>query len=263
MTSFFEVKLLKCPFEEKNQFKNYPKSDVFLAKKKKKEKRRKRRRRLVSQRLNDSAPSSCQMMKFLTAVTVGATLLILSRLPLLHNRPFVSPAEALLWDYQHLLGLYNHEDPKTKSPIVSCAPSGSSQYFVSLCLGTLPQTLLLVTDTGNDLVWVKCIACKTDCFAATHVPGFAFLARHSSTFSPHHCFDSPCRLVPHPPHSHYNHTSWLRLHIPCRYQYSYADGSLTSGFFSKETTMLNTSNGREAGWQRGLGRHPVGHAEKN
>jgi hypothetical protein len=24
ITSFFEVKLLKCPFEEKNQFKNYP-----------------------------------------------------------------------------------------------------------------------------------------------------------------------------------------------------------------------------------------------
>ncbi|KAE8100774.1 hypothetical protein FH972_018634 [Carpinus fangiana] len=145
------------------------------------------------------------------------------KLPLLHNRPFVSPAEALLWDYQRLLGLHNRGDPK--SPVVS-------------------GTLLLVADTGGDLVWVKCSACKTDCSAATHVPGSAFLARHSSTFSPHHCFDSPCRLVPHPPRSHCNHTS--RLRSPCRYQYSYADGSLTSGFFSKETTTLNTSNGREA-----------------
>jgi hypothetical protein len=93
-TSFFEVKLLKCHFEEKNQFKNYPKNVVL--EKKKKEKRRKRRRRLVSQRLNDPASSSRQTVKFLTVVTVGATLLILFGLPLLHNRPFVSLAEALL-----------------------------------------------------------------------------------------------------------------------------------------------------------------------
>ncbi|KAE8126084.1 hypothetical protein FH972_020830 [Carpinus fangiana] len=92
----------------------------------------------------------------------------------------------------------------------------------------------------------KCSACKTDCSATTHVPGSAFLARHSSTFSLYHCFDSPCRLVPHPPRSHCNHTSRLGLHTPCRYQNSYADGSLTSGLFSKETMTLNTSNGREA-----------------
>jgi hypothetical protein len=36
-TSFFEVKLLKCHFEEKNQFKNYPKNVVLEKKKKKKE----------------------------------------------------------------------------------------------------------------------------------------------------------------------------------------------------------------------------------
>jgi hypothetical protein len=41
-TSFFEVKLLKCPFEEKNQFKNYPKSAVVLQKKKKKKKKKKK-----------------------------------------------------------------------------------------------------------------------------------------------------------------------------------------------------------------------------
>ncbi|GLT75782.1 hypothetical protein SLA2020_474800 [Shorea laevis] len=164
------------------------------------------------------------------------------KLPLLHKKPFVSPAEALSWDYNRLTALHNRGTPK--SPVVSGAPSGSGQYFVSLRLGTPPQTLLLVADTGSDLVWVKCSACNTDCSSATHVPGSAFFARHSSTFSPHHCFDSPCQLVPHPPRSRCNHTS--RLHTPCRYQYSYADGSFTSGFFSKETTTLNTSAGREA-----------------
>jgi hypothetical protein len=38
-TSFFEVKLQKCPFEEKNQFKNYPQKRrrvFFFLKKKRK-----------------------------------------------------------------------------------------------------------------------------------------------------------------------------------------------------------------------------------
>ncbi|XP_062159092.1 aspartyl protease family protein 2 [Alnus glutinosa] len=164
------------------------------------------------------------------------------KLPLLHRSPFLSPAEALSRDYHRLSAFHNRAVPKY--PVVSGASSGSGQYFVSLRLGTPPQNLLLIADTGSDLIWVKCSACNTKCSAATHVPGSAFLARHSSTFSPHHCFDSPCRLVPHPPRSRCNHTS--RLHTPCRYQYSYSDGSVTSGFFSKETTTLNTSAGREA-----------------
>jgi hypothetical protein len=42
-TSFFEVKLLKCPFEEKNQFKNDPKSAIVLEKKNKKTKKKKKK----------------------------------------------------------------------------------------------------------------------------------------------------------------------------------------------------------------------------
>ncbi|KAJ6899381.1 hypothetical protein NC652_025754 [Populus alba x Populus x berolinensis] len=68
-----------------------------------------------------------------------------------------------------------------------------------------------------------------------------FLARHSSTFSPSHCFSSLCQLVPQPDPNPCNHTL---LHGPCRYEYVYSDGSKTSGFFSKETTTLNTSSGR-------------------
>jgi hypothetical protein len=44
--SFFKVKLLKYPFEEKNQFKKCPpKNDVVLGKKKRKRKRKRRIRR--------------------------------------------------------------------------------------------------------------------------------------------------------------------------------------------------------------------------
>jgi hypothetical protein len=49
-TSFFEVKLLKCPFEGKNNLKNVPpppppKNDVVLKKKKKKKKKKKNKKK--------------------------------------------------------------------------------------------------------------------------------------------------------------------------------------------------------------------------
>ncbi|MGS7457592.1 pepsin-like aspartyl protease, partial [Mycobacterium tuberculosis] len=52
---------------------------------------------------------------------------------------------------------------------------------MTLHLGTPPQPLLLVADTGSDLIWVSCSACKN---CSTRPPHSAFLARHSSTFEP-------------------------------------------------------------------------------
>ncbi|XP_065880206.1 aspartyl protease family protein 2 [Euphorbia lathyris] len=161
------------------------------------------------------------------------------KLPLLHTTPFASPSEALAFDIRRLSFLHHQRQaPLFKSPVISGAYSGSGQYFVSLHLGSPPQSLRLVADTGSDLVWVKCSACNN---CSAHNPGSAFLARHSSTFSPIHCFDSKCQLVPRPRPNPCNHT---RLHSPCRYEYSYADGSLSTGFFSVETTALNSSSGR-------------------
>ncbi|KAK2635875.1 hypothetical protein Ddye_030667 [Dipteronia dyeriana] len=135
---------------------------------------------------------------------------------------------------------HRHHQSTLKSPVISGASSGSGEYLISLELGSPPQPLLLVADTGSDLIWVKCSACHN---CSLHPPGSAFLARHSSSFSPHHCFQPTCRhLVPHPHHNPCNHTN---LHSPCRYQYSYADGSLTAGFFSKETITFNTTSGHQ------------------
>ncbi|XVF71680.1 hypothetical protein PTKIN_Ptkin12aG0059100 [Pterospermum kingtungense] len=169
------------------------------------------------------------------------------KLPLLHKSSPPSPTQALLSDIYRLsrIGRHHHHRSQKgviKSPVVSGASSGSGQYFVELRLGTPPQPLLLVVDTGSDLLWVTCSACRYNC-SSLHSPGSTFLARHSSSFSPHHCFDSACRLVPHPDPNPCNRT---RLHSPCRYQYLYSDGSTTSGFFSKDKTTLNTTSGEEA-----------------
>lgn len=162
----------------------------------------------------------------------------LIKLPLLQRKPSASPSETLASDLLRLSVLLRRHKA-VKSPVVSGASTGSGQYFVELSVGTPPQKLLLVADTGSDLVWVRCSACKN---CTNRSPGSAFLARHSSTFSPHHCYDPVCRLVPRPNPNPCNST---RLHSPCRYEYSYVDGSKTSGFFSEETTTLRLNSGRE------------------
>ncbi|KAM5567625.1 aspartyl protease family protein 2 [Rosa sericea] len=162
------------------------------------------------------------------------------QLPLLHTDPFPTPSQALSLDTHRLSLLHNHRRRSSTSPVVSGASTGSGQYFVHLRLGSPPQTLLLVADTGSDLVWLRCSACKN---CSNRSPGSAFLARHSTTFSPYHCYDSACDLVPRPDPSPCSHT---RLHSPCSYEYTYSDGSRTAGFFSTETTTLNTSSGTPA-----------------
>ncbi|EEF38012.1 aspartyl protease family protein 2 [Ricinus communis] len=167
------------------------------------------------------------------------------KLPLLHKTPFTSPSEALAFDINRRLSLLHHhrhqqqhKQNSFRSPVISGASSGSGQYFVSLRIGTPPQTLLLVADTGSDLIWVKCSPCRN---CSHRSPGSAFFARHSTTYSAIHCYSPQCQLVPHP---HPNPCNRTRLHSPCRYQYTYADSSTTTGFFSKEALTLNTSTGK-------------------
>ncbi|KAL5726064.1 hypothetical protein ACHQM5_009135 [Ranunculus cassubicifolius] len=167
------------------------------------------------------------------------------KLPLLHRNPSsTSPSKTLFTDSTRLSTLFSTLNPQKtlKSPLVSGAPSGSGQYFVDFSIGTPPQKLLLVADTGSDLVWVKCSACRN---CSTHQPGSAFFVRHSSTFIPFHCYDKACLNFPHSPKIG-RVCNKTRLHSTCRYDYTYGDESRTSGFFSRETTRLNTSSGKEA-----------------
>ncbi|CAA2994398.1 aspartyl protease family 2 [Olea europaea subsp. europaea] len=183
--------------------------------------------------------SSCLLIFFFL---VAAALPHLSsaylKLPLLRKNPYPpAPSEALSADSRRVSALHRRRRHfHTKFPVTSAASSGSGQYLVSLHLGTPPQRLLLVADTGSDLTWVTCSACRRHCSSRG-----TFFPRHSTSFSPYHCFDSSCNLVPHPrEHVQCNHT---HLHSTCRYEYAYSDGSVTRGFFSHETTTFNSSSG--------------------
>ncbi|CAI9785344.1 unnamed protein product [Fraxinus pennsylvanica] len=183
--------------------------------------------------------SSCLLIFFFL---IAAALPDLSsaylKLPLLRKSHYPpAPSEALSADSRRVSSLHQRRRHfHTKFPITSAASTGSGQYLVSLHLGTPPQRLLLVADTGSDLTWVTCSACRQHCSSRA-----TFFPRHSTSFSPYHCFDPSCKLVPHPrDHVQCNHT---HLHSTCSYEYSYFDGSVTRGFFSHETTTFNSSSG--------------------
>lgn len=172
------------------------------------------------------------------------------KLQLIHIPHSKSPSHILLLDHHRLssLSLSPHRH-RVSTPLISGASAGAGQYFAGISIGTPPQKLHLVVDTGSDLTWVTCSACRHDC-PAHHPPGSAFLARHSSSFSNIRCSDPNCRLVPglgcrvHNNSQNASRSRRLRKHYSCPYEYSYADGSTTSGLFSKETTALNSSSGR-------------------
>ncbi|KAK4376496.1 hypothetical protein RND71_002792 [Anisodus tanguticus] len=186
------------------------------------------------------------LLFFLLPSTALSSVVEYLKLPLLHKDTFPpTPSQSLSSDIRRVNILYSslcHHSAKL--PLTSGASTGSGQYFVDLRLGTPPQRLLLVADTGSDLVWVTCSACR-DCTRRRR--NSAFLARHSSTYLPYHCYDKQCRLVPNPRSGACNHT---RQHSPCRYEYSYSDGSETKGFFSTETTTLNASSGSSVKFKR-------------
>ena len=171
---------------------------------------------------------------FSTAVA-GDTL----KLPLIRPSVLPTPQQSLSLDVLRLSVLDSAgETPElpisTAGPVVSSATTGADKYLVDILAGTPPQRLLLAVDTGSDLVWVRCSACR-DC--SRHVPGAAFFARRSSSFAPYHCYDRQCRLVPRSlsqqscPSDH--------LHSPCRYQ------AVAEGFLSRDTAAVNSASGDE------------------
>lgn len=163
------------------------------------------------------------------------------KLPLLRKNPFpLNPTQTLSSDSRRQSALFAAAPSRrAKLPVTSGSTFGTGQYFVRLRVGTPPQELFLVADTGSDLVWMTCSACR-HCLSRGNATA-AFFTRRSSSFQPLHCFDSKCKLVPPPANASCPHT---RRRSPCRYEYSYADGSLTRGIFARETTTFNVNSGR-------------------
>uniref|UniRef100_A0A0A9GWF2 Peptidase A1 domain-containing protein n=1 Tax=Arundo donax TaxID=35708 RepID=A0A0A9GWF2_ARUDO len=95
---------------------------------------------------------------------------------------------------------------------------------VSLAVGTPPQNVTMVLDTGSELSWLLCAPGHQGGGAATAARGASFRARASSTFAAVSCGSAQCRSrdLPAPP-------SCDAASRQCRVSLSYADGSSSDG----------------------------------
>lgn len=108
-------------------------------------------------------------------------------------------------------------------PISSGRDYGTGQYFVEVKVGTPPQKMLLIADTGSELTWMNC---------KRHGRRRGFQSTRSSTFKTVPCSSRTCKI------DFMDLFSLARCptpSTPCSYDYRYSDGSGALGIFARET----------------------------
>ncbi|KAK0572580.1 hypothetical protein LWI29_033745 [Acer saccharum] len=115
-------------------------------------------------------------------------------------------------------------------PVIDGSTFRTSNFLVKVGFGTPIKELSLVLDTGSDLTWTQCQPCET-CYKQTEP---LFDRTKSSTYATIPKTDSVCKYVTRPG------TVPPSAASLCYYGIKYGDGSLSTGFFSKETLTLST-----------------------
>lgn len=81
-----------------------------------------------------------------------------------------------------------------KIPVRSAADRGAGQYFVSFRVGSPPQKMVLIVDTGSDLTWVNCKYMCDDCPSIAKANGSRiFYANQSPSFKTIPCSSDICK----------------------------------------------------------------------
>lgn len=114
-------------------------------------------------------------------------------------------------------------------PIASAATLGTALYFVELYVGSPPQKILPIADTGSNLVWVNCNPCQNCSF---------FDPNRSSSLSYVPCYSKECYALSS------TLSCIFRPKMACKYSYGYMDNSSTTGAYIHETITLNTTSGK-------------------
>eukprot|EP00249_Psilotum_nudum_P009588 c22028_g1_i1 orf=653-2275(+) len=124
------------------------------------------------------------------------------------------------------------ETGELTSFMISGSSVGSGEYFVELDVGTPPQRLFFIVDTGSDLTWTKCSSNKS-CSQSNQT----FNSNNSSSFRPVSCRSEDCQIVSSLPYC--RDTS-----DQCYFSESYSDKSFTSGILMSETVTLRSHSGK-------------------
>lgn len=111
-------------------------------------------------------------------------------------------------------------DSSSSSVFETPVKAGNGEFLMKLSIGTPPESLSAIMDTGSDLIWTQCLPCS-NCFdQKTPI----FDPKKSSSFSKLSCSSSLCEALP---------TSTCS--DGCEYFYAYGDYSSTEGVLASET----------------------------
>ena len=125
-------------------------------------------------------------------------------------------------------------------------PLGTSNYFISVGLGTPARDLCVEFDTGSDQSWVQCKPCG-DCYEQ-HDP--LFDPEGSSTYAAVSCGARECREFG-------SRNCSSSSDGQCRYEVSYGDQSRTVGDLARDTLAL-TPTAAVPGFMFGCGHRDAG-----
>nr|CAD1827057.1 unnamed protein product [Ananas comosus var. bracteatus] len=112
------------------------------------------------------------------------------------------------------------------STINAPVQSNGAEYLVELAIGSPAQPVMLILDTGSDLIWTQCQPCL-ECFNQSLS---LYAPSNSSTFSRLSCSSKICRALP-----------LSACHGLCMYMYGYGDKSTTIGVLGAETFTFGTT----------------------
>ncbi|KAF0898729.1 hypothetical protein E2562_009335 [Oryza meyeriana var. granulata] len=129
---------------------------------------------------------------------------------------------------------------QAQQPGMPVRPSGDLEYVLDLAVGTPPQPISALLDTGSDLIWTQCDTCT----ACLRQPDPLFSPGMSSSYEPMRCTGQLCGDIVH--------HSCIRPDT-CTYRYSYGDGTTTLGYYATERFTFTSSSGERQTMPLGFG----------
>ncbi|XP_010260902.1 PREDICTED: aspartyl protease family protein 2-like [Nelumbo nucifera] len=117
--------------------------------------------------------------------------------------------------------------------------SYTNSYVTTFRVGTPPQRLLLITDTGSALTWANCIHNCSDC-SRKHRRRRIFDADKSTSIRSIPCSSEMCQVGLQEFNAYYDYCP--KRKSPCWYDMSYSGGTTVIGFFANETVTVKRRN---------------------
>ncbi|KAL7165898.1 hypothetical protein ACSBR2_036715 [Camellia fascicularis] len=122
----------------------------------------------------------------------------------------------------------------TTIPAKSGLSIGSSNYIVTVGLGTPKKQLSLIFDTGSSFTWIQCQPCTVFCYKQKQP---IFDPSRSTTYKNITCTSRHCSQL-----SSATSTTPRCSTNTCVYGVRYGDNSISQGFFASETLTLTPSD---------------------